>query len=226
MSKKSIHFHLIRCNRKSIALYVKNAGEVVVRAPYFVPKSQIQAFVQSHADWVRDKQAELVRQWKNKEDFSITEGDQLTVLGKQYPVVYGERACFNGTIFIIPKGSFQQIKSELIEEYKRIAKEVILERTIHFSEITGLRAEAVKIGSAKTRWGSCSGKNILHFTWKLIFADLCAVDYVVLHELAHTREHNHSKQFWSIVASYMPDYKTRKQNLLKIQKKIAEENWD
>jgi len=225
MSEK-IHFHLIRCNRKSIALHIKNAGEVVVRAPYFVPKSQIAAFVQSHASWVCEKRTELMRQWKNKRDFSITESDQLTVLGKQYPVVYGERACFNGTIFIIPEGSFEQIKSEIIEEYKRIAKKVILERTIHFSEITGLKAEAVKIGNAKTRWGSCSGKNILHFTWKLIFADLYAVDYVVLHELAHIKEHNHSKRFWSIVADYMPDYKARKQHLLQVQKKIAKENWD
>ncbi len=86
-------------------------------------------------------------------------------------------------------------------------------------------ALSVKINSAKTRWGSCSGKNSLNFSWKLIIADERAIDYVVVHELAHTIEHNHSKQFWKIVESYIPDYKYRKTLLERAQKIISEQGW-
>lgn len=226
MSKEQVQYQLIRCKRKSTALYVKNTGEVVVRAPYFVSSALVEAFVQSHKEWVLQKQAEQLRQQKKKEAFSLTDHDKLTVLGKEYPIVYGDLAHFNGEVFIIPKASFDQVKKDIIFEYKRIAKQVILERVDYYSQLTGWKAEAVKIGSAKTRWGSCSGKNILNFTWKLIFADLYTIDYVVLHELAHTKEHNHSHRFWDLVIQYMPDYKLARKNLYHIQQKLNLENWD
>ena len=131
-----------------------------------------------------------------------------------------------GTIFEIPEIPFSQIKPQVIAEYKRLAKEIITERVHYFSELTGWKAESVKIGNAKTRWGSCSGTNSLNFTWKLIFSDLNTIDYVVLHELAHTKEHNHSQRFWNLVAEYMPNYKEIRERLIAVQKKLMQENWD
>ena len=163
---------------------------------------------------------------QNKERFSVTDQDTLTVLGREYPVVYGNQVHFNGTVFEIPQIPFSQIKPQVIAEYKRLAKEIITERVHYFSELTGWKAESVKIGSAKTRWGSCSGTNRLNFTWKLIFSDLNTIDYVVLHELAHTKEHNHSQRFWNLVAEYMPNYKEIRERLVAVQKKLMQENWD
>ncbi len=150
----------------------------------------------------------------------------MTVLGREYPVAYGSRAYFDGAVFTVPQGPFAQIRPHIIAEYQRLAKAVIEERVRHYSSLTGWKAESVRIGSAKTRWGSCSGKNKLNFTWKLIFADINTIDYVVLHELAHTQEHNHGPRFWNLIAQYMPGYQKSRQHLLAVQEKLSAENWD
>ena len=72
---------------------------------------------------------------------------------------------------------------------------------------------AVKVTEARTRWGSCSGQNSLNFSWRLLFAAGKVVDYVVIHELAHTKVHAHSPEFWEIVAEYCPDYESCQREL-------------
>ena len=84
----------------------------------------------------------------------------------------------------------------------------------------------VPINSAKTRWGSCSGKNSINFSWRLIMADDYMIDYVVVHELMHIKVHNHSDRFWMHVAAVMPDYKERRLQLKEFQKRVANEDWD
>jgi predicted metal-dependent hydrolase len=71
----------------------------------------------------------------------------------------------------------------------------------------GFQPGRIRITSARTRWGSCSSKGTLSFTWRLVMAPLEVVDYVVIHELAHLRVKNHSQVFWDSVAALMPDYK-------------------
>ncbi len=97
--------------------------------------------------------------------------------------------------------------------YKDLAKSVIPKKVAYFSHLTGLKPSAVHITSAKTRFGSCSGKNSVNFSWRLMQYPDSAIDYVVLHELAHIKHHNHSKEFYSLIARYMPDYKDRKKLL-------------
>ena len=93
------------------------------------------------------------------------------------------------------------------------AKEIIPARVAYYSRIMNVTPTAVKIGGAKTRWGSCSGKNSLNFSWRLMLTNDDAIDYVVVHELAHILEHNHSKRFWAVVENVMPDYRERRKGL-------------
>ena len=79
----------------------------------------------------------------------------------------------------------------------------------------GLKPSSVKITSAEKRFGSCSSKNGLCFSWRLLAYPTAAVEYVVVHELAHIKHHNHSPAFYALIEKYMPDYKER-QKLLKI----------
>lgn len=69
----------------------------------------------------------------------------------------------------------------------------------------------ITVRDQKTRWGSCSARGNLNFNWRLILAPEPVLDYVVIHELAHRKEMNHSKQFWDIVEAMMPDYRTQRQ---------------
>jgi predicted metal-dependent hydrolase len=90
--------------------------------------------------------------------------------------------------------------------YRAQAEEVITERVRLFAVRSGLAFQGLRISGAKSRWGSCSSKGTLNFSWRLIMAPLWVVDYVVVHELSHLVEHNHSKRFWAHVARYFPDY--------------------
>ena len=91
--------------------------------------------------------------------------------------------------------------------YKMKAKEYLKQKCQLFSHKMGIQYGTVRINGARTRWGSCNSKGDINFTYRLIFAAEELVDYVVVHELAHIKEMNHSANFWAIVEEAMPDYK-------------------
>jgi predicted metal-dependent hydrolase len=96
---------------------------------------------------------------------------------------------------------------------KRRAKEVLPERVAYFSKIMGLAPSGIRITSAKRRFGSCSAKSSLCFSFRLMGYPEPAVDYVVVHELAHIKHKNHGSKFYALVASILPDYKERRKLL-------------
>lgn len=99
--------------------------------------------------------------------------------------------------------------TELIKK----AREILPGKIAYYSELTGLRPTGIKITGARTRFGSCSGKNSICFSYYLMqYPDEC-IDYVVLHEIAHIKHHNHSKNFYSFIEKYMPDYRVRAEKL-------------
>lgn len=102
------------------------------------------------------------------------------------------------------------------EALRREAEKRILPRVEQLSKITGLNYGNAKITMARRRFGSCSGKNNLCFSAFLCLASSEEIDYVIIHELCHTVEHNHSSAFYSLVSSYLPDWKQREIRLRKI----------
>lgn len=105
------------------------------------------------------------------------------------------------------------LSAEEIAALKKKAKEILPQKVAYFSEIMGLKPANVKITSAKKRFGSCSGKNSLCFSYQLMLYPDEAIDYVVVHELAHIKHRNHSARFYSLIEKYLPDYKTRERIL-------------
>ena len=89
----------------------------------------------------------------------------------------------------------------------------------------GVRHTGLKVHRMKTRWGSCSAKGGLNFSWRLLCAPPEAMDYVVVHELAHLIEFNHSSRFWAIVEGILPDYKARRQSLKEVQESLLRQGW-
>ena len=96
---------------------------------------------------------------------------------------------------------------------RELARRVIPGRVEHFAARMGVRPTGVKITSAKSRFGSCSGKNSLCFSWRLMAYPPEAVDYVVVHELAHITVKNHSRAFYRLVEQYLPDWRERRELL-------------
>lgn len=107
----------------------------------------------------------------------------------------------------LSRGEKYNIDAAQKERLRQKAKQVIPERVEFFSRLTGLRPTAVHITSAKTRFGSCSGKNSLNFSLYLMLYSEGAIDYVVLHELAHIKYKNHSREFYSYIEKYMQNYR-------------------
>lgn len=105
------------------------------------------------------------------------------------------------------------LSDEEIQDLIHLAKDVIPKRVEYYSEIMNLCPTGVKITKAKKRFGSCNGKNSLCFSCFLMKYPMEAVDYVVVHELAHIKHHNHSKDFYDLINHYMPDYKQREKLL-------------
>jgi predicted metal-dependent hydrolase len=93
------------------------------------------------------------------------------------------------------------------EQWRRVARERISERCRHFSELTGYQPTKVRITSARTRWGSCAAKGTVNFSWRLAMTPPEVMDYVIVHELAHLAELNHSARFWQRVSQIVPDHR-------------------
>lgn len=96
-----------------------------------------------------------------------------------------------------------------IKLLRKKAKEIIPLEVKYYAEIMQVNPASVKINSAKKRYGSCSGTNNLNFSLYLMDKDERFIDYVVVHELAHIKHHNHSKDFYNFIEQFMPDYKER-----------------
>ena len=105
------------------------------------------------------------------------------------------------------------VSPEEEENIKKNALPYLKERTEYFSAIMGLEPTGVKITSAKKRFGSCSAKNSICYSWRLMLYPKEAIDYVVVHELAHIAHKNHGPQFYALIEKYLPDYKEREKLL-------------
>lgn len=111
---------------------------------------------------------------------------------------------------IAERADLPKFSREEIEALAKRALEVIPERTAYFAEKMGVSYGNITIRDQHTRWGSCSGKGNLNFNCLLVLAPPEVMDYVIVHELCHRREMNHSQRFWAEVESILPDYRERK----------------
>lgn len=222
-------YNLIRSKRKTIAIHITKDATVEVRAPLKTSKAVTDLFVASKRDWIDKHLSAREHSMQSKAAFALNYGDTATVQGKKYPITAkeGNRVGFDGERFYLPPNlPSGEIKSVVIQIYKMIAKNLLSNKVIDYAERMNVMPIAVKINSARTRWGSCSGKNSINFSWRLIMADDGVIDYVVVHELAHIREHNHSDRFWAVVAGMLSDYRERQARLKELQKRLADEDWD
>ena len=222
-----IEYMLTRTNRKTTAIYVRD-GFVEVRAPYKANVSDIDRFVLSKEKWIKDKLAERNQQIERKEKFTLAYGDMLLYHGKLHPIrgKPGDMAGFNVLSFYMPPDlPPEEIMYYCKRTYRLLAERDLAERAYELMDEMNVYPAAIKISNAKRVWGSCSSKKSINFSWRLVMADEDVIDYVIVHELAHIIEPNHSKRFWAVVESYIPDYKERRARLKELERKLSTEDW-
>lgn len=226
--EKAIPYTLIRSRRKTAAIYIQKDASVEVRAPLNADKKQIDDFVLSKQEWI---QKHLVRQKEvllKRQTFSLCYGDYISIKGKKYPIVAREgnhAGLDEAGLFMPPNLPPDEIKEIISRVLRLTAKNILTEKTATYAKCMDLVPDSVKVNGAKKRWGSCSGKNKINYSWRLVLAEDDVIDYVVVHELAHIQEHNHSPRFWDVVENTLPDYKVRRKKLRQLQARLEVEGW-
>ena len=203
-------YELIRTRRRTIALIIHTDGRLVVRAPLRLPEKVIREFVESKAGWIRKKQAQAEAARVPARRFM--EGEEFWFLGKAYPLTIVTRrrpALELGSAFRLSRASQARARAVFVRWYKDQARHLLDERVRAAAALHGFSFQRIRISSARTRWGSCSSRGTLSFTYRLVMAPPEVIDYVVIHELVHLKIKNHSRAFWKQVGAIMPDYKRR-----------------
>lgn len=208
-------YKLIRSNRKTVAIQLQKDGSVIVRAPKRLAVYRIEAFIKEKQNWIEQHQKRLQEQQRQKESFCLSDG-QFPLFGRMLPMqMTQEKApCWQQTVVFLPEGDEQQLKSSAEQLYRQIARQTLQSRVEHFAPKLGVQPASLRINGAKGRWGSCSGKNRLNFSWRLMLAPEHCIDYVVVHELCHILHHDHSAAFWQEVERVVPDWRSCRQQLV------------
>ena len=198
--------------RRSITLTIDESG-LRVGAPWRASHSRIEAALKTHDRWVVRKLAEW--QARRPPPFVWQAGAMAMLLGEPLslivqPVAGATR--HSGNCLYIGAGADEPsaLKERVTDWLRNRAQDWYEQRAAHFADILGVRVGAIRLSNAKTRWGTCHPDGRIHLNWRLIQAPPALIDYVVVHELAHLHEANHSPRFWGWVARVMPDYKQRR----------------
>jgi len=204
---------IIRSRRRTISLEITPDAALVIRAPLRTPESYITRLIEEKQDWIGKKMAEVkCRPVAGRKRF--TEGEQFLYLGTEYPLVIlaGSDAPVSlGKSFIIGERSLPGARELFRAWYVEKAKVLVPARVAGFAAILDYRPKKIRISDTRRRWASCSTSGTLSFCWRLILAPPEVIDYVIVHELVHMRQPDHSPRFWEKVGQAMPDYKKHRE---------------
>ena len=169
---------VIRSRRRTLALQVRQSGEVVVRAPLFVREQEVRRFVEEHLAWIEKQQRKLACAAEQRREIQPLSKAELSRLTEQ-------------------------------------ARRDLTERARLFAPRVGVTYGRISIRHQKTKWGSCSSGGNLNFNCLLMLAPEEVRDYVVVHELCHRKQMNHSEAFWAEVERILPEYREARKWLKK-----------
>ncbi len=198
---------IIKSHRSSITIQITENGELIVKAPFYAPKFAIQKFIDSKKDWILKTLERTKKRLPIKREY--IEDEKFLYLGKEYNLKIGKfkEISLSRDNLNFPLGLLFRIKAELENWYIKQAKKVIHERLNYQAKQMGTNFKSVMFSDTKSKWGTCFHDNSLQFNWRLIMAPLMVMDYVIIHELTHTTEKNHSNDFWRNVGKFTPAYK-------------------
>lgn len=218
-------YEIIRSKRKTLSLQITRDARLVVRAPMRISKAQIAAFAESHAAWIEKHMRAAERNVSAKREFSFADGEQVYFLGDAHSIrtdaYIKDVQIIGGELLLSPQIAPQDRERAATRYLTRQAKLLLPKRAAAFAPRLGVSPQAVTITSAKTRWGSCSGKDRISFSFRLMMLPAEQIDYVVVHELAHILEHNHSDRFYAQIARILPDYKERQKRLKELARLLT-----
>ncbi|MPW24498.1 DUF45 domain-containing protein [Alkalibaculum sp. M08DMB] len=214
-----ISFDVVYRNRKTMEIRITPPSTVTVITPEKLKQEDIIKMVKKKESWIYNK---LEKFEKNSEEYTMKEyikGEEYLYLGYIYTLDFKNSGHTKINIYlesniIVVDTAVQDrdiIKTELEEWYRKRAINVIEQRVSLYQSYFFEIPKQVRAKSQKQRWGSCTWDNKLLFNWKIIMAPLEIIDYIVVHEMCHMVEKNHSSKYWDLVSSIIPEYKKYKE---------------
>ena len=198
---------------KYAKLHIKPYGGLEVVIPLRYPKKAVPDLVNQHAEWILrklQKQADLIPAAILPNEIYLAINDYRTT------VIYGtNQPCEEGQTnrLLINDYDYQHSVNQLRKWIRQQAWKLLPPMLERVSQQTGLSYQKISIRSQKTRWGSCSSRGTISLNDQLLFVERASVDYLMIHELCHTRHMNHSRAFWQMVSHYCADYRDHEATL-------------
>ena len=220
-----MNYQVVRSDRKTICLKITPDGEVVVRAPRRCSEAYIRGFVEDHLAWILRNQKIVQSRNAGRDQFCLSQGDHISLCGSDYVIriVPGLSAAVLRDQIILPSVDRSRTRKAVLSLAKKHGMPFLHARLGFWASRMGISYQDVKISTARNRWGSCSRDGVIRISVFLLFAPARAIDYVLIHELAHRRQFDHSSAFWRIVSAAMPDWKEQRAVLKRFQSEPLEQ---
>jgi len=211
-----ININIVRTNRKKTIAVKVNQGDVSVSVPKNASLSHIETVINNKSKWIQQK----LLQQENYTPLKVHEfraGETFLYLGQERTLdcVTGIRSAIELdeqkiTLYSHRPLKAVTIKNRLNKWYRAQAQLYLSLRTRELAENIGLKPRRINTRTYRSRWGCCSSNREITYNWQIIMAPEHIIDYLIVHELCHMKEHNHSPRYWSHVAAVLPDYKQSK----------------
>ena len=196
---------------KRLSIYLHNSGKVEIVAPQRASQKRIQTFIQEHKEWIDKNRVKLSEKSQYKDQSTRPEIIKLPFLNTQWRVVYNPSAkklIEHADWIELPSAKSDIDIVKLIAKWLKVKAEVFITPLMQdLSNETLLKYRKLTFRGQKTRWGSCSPNGSINLNYCLLFLSEEYVRYVLIHELCHLQEMNHSRAFWNLVKTFEPKYK-------------------
>jgi predicted metal-dependent hydrolase len=205
-----LSYQIVRSSkRKKLTITVERDRSIVVHAPTTANDEEIHRVVDSKRQWLFEKinHPQTFQDRPHAPGKEVVNGESVSYLGREYLIEISDTLSGGVELsrrFLIPVAQKTKQREVLKEWYVSRAAEIILPRVKRHGNELGVEFGVARIVDNRYRWGSCTVKNNVNFNWRLIKAPMCVIDYVIVHELAHLLELNHTPRFWGIVRARVP----------------------
>ncbi|MFP4049787.1 MAG: M48 family metallopeptidase [Desulfovermiculus sp.] len=225
----NLEFEVRRSNRrKTLGLTVDRSGELVVHAPEAATEAELYQWIEKKLLWVHRKLLQKREHSPQIHQHKPVSGENILYLGQNYRLKIvpqqDQPLQFDGQWFYLREKDRLQVAKHFQKWFQKTGQKWLSDRVVYWEPRAGASASRIVVRDLGYRWGSCGKNKVLYFNWRLLQLPVRLVDYVLVHELVHLRENNHSKEFWQLLECAMPDWKERKEELGFMRSEVVWEN--
>ena len=218
---EEIPVRLRRLKTRNLRLRLNRKGELSISLPPHLSLREVEAFVSQHLDWLETSRQKLARlRDRLSPPFELRDGAALPVLDHTVRLVLQPEENLpsrwqqsDGRLILRGRFTPEQTCRVVVQWYRATARAFLLERVPQLAEPMGVRYKKIRVGNQRSLWGSCSRRGTLSFNWRIVLLAPDTADYLIIHELAHLLQPNHSPKFWEIVARFCPEFRRHKKIL-------------